>query len=155
MTDISIGRVKWFNNSRGFGFITGTVGGEEKDVFAHHTAIATQSSQFKYLVPGEYVAFNLKTEEGSDKISANNITGVNSGKLLCETRRELRDKYAESKAAREPASESTAEKSEGEWQQAKKRTGGGRGRGRGGRGRGRGKDGKPMPRPEKTEKSEN
>ena len=94
----------------------------------------------------------MKTEDGSDKISAENITGVNSGKLLCETRRELRDKYAESRAAREPASESTAEKSDGDWQQAKKRTGGGRGRGRGTRGRGRGKDGKPLPR---TEKSEN
>ena len=154
---MSIGRVKWFNNSRGFGFITGTVGGEEKDVFAHHSAIVTQSSQFKYLVPGEYVAFNLNTEEGSDKISADNITGVNSGKLLCETRREIRDKYAESKGPREPSNESTADKNDGDWQQAKRRTGGGRGRGRGnsGRGRGRGKDGKPLPRNEKSENSDN
>ena len=155
MTETHIGRVKWFNNSRGFGFITGKVGeSEEQDIFAHHSAIVTKSSQFKYLVPGEYVEYTLNKDD-SDKISATNITGVNSGLLLCETRREIRDKYAETRSARAPASESTATSSDGEWQKPKKRTGGsGRGRGRSMRGRGRGRDGKPLPRAEKSDKSD-
>lgn len=78
------GRVKWFNNQAGYGFIS-TSG--DKDVFVHHSAIETGTDQFRYLVEGEYCEFNIvKTE----KETATNVTGPNKGKLMCETRNERR-----------------------------------------------------------------
>jgi len=51
----TIGTVKWFNDSKGFGFITPQDGG--KDCFVHHTAI--QGSGFKSLTEGEQVEFEV------------------------------------------------------------------------------------------------
>lgn len=92
------GRVKWFNNKRGFGFIT-VISGENvgADVFAHHSAINAHDDQFLYLVQGEYVDFllkpsdkssNVSTEEGSvsHRWEAQSITGICGGLLMCETR---------------------------------------------------------------------
>ena len=49
------GKVKWFNNKAGYGFIT-IHDGENKnsDIFVHFTAIRVTNSQYKYLVQGEY-----------------------------------------------------------------------------------------------------
>jgi CspA family cold shock protein len=49
------GIVKWFNDAKGFGFIT--VEGGEKDCFVHHTAI--QGEGFKSLTEGERVQFDV------------------------------------------------------------------------------------------------
>ena len=49
------GTVKWFNDSKGFGFITPENGA--KDCFVHHTAI--QGSGFKSLAEGERVEFDI------------------------------------------------------------------------------------------------
>ena len=49
------GVVKWFNNDKGFGFITPEDG--SKDCFVHHTAI--QGSGFKSLAEGEQVEFDV------------------------------------------------------------------------------------------------
>ena len=87
------GVVKWFNNKAGYGFVTATSGDKEgTDIFAHHTSIQVGKEQYKYLVQGEYVEFQVvPTEEGvSHDCQAGNIRGVNSGKLMCETRFENR-----------------------------------------------------------------
>ena len=51
---MSKGTVKWFNDAKGFGFITPEGGG--KDLFAHHTEI--QGSGFKSLKEGQAVEFD-------------------------------------------------------------------------------------------------
>lgn len=89
------GRVKWFNNKTGFGFIT-IVGGNEQfkdasEIFAHHSAIKVSQEQYRYLVEGEYVEFSVSnTASGDHKFQAADVRGVKGGKLFCETRHEQR-----------------------------------------------------------------
>jgi CspA family cold shock protein len=64
---MATGTVKWFNDGKGFGFITPADG--SPDVFVHHTAI--QSSGFKSLKEGQRVTFN--TEQGPKGPSATNV----------------------------------------------------------------------------------
>lgn len=86
------GRVKWFNNKTGYGFITVTLGSNSgTDVFVHHSSVEVENQQYKYLVQGEYVEFSLsKTTSGPHAYQATSVSGVNGGKLMCETRREFR-----------------------------------------------------------------
>lgn len=91
------GRVKWFNNKTGFGFIT-ALGDSEgvkegSDVFVHHSTIKVAQEQYRYLVQGEYVEFVLsKIADASNKheFQAADVSGVKGGKLICETRWESR-----------------------------------------------------------------
>lgn len=86
------GRVKWFNNKAGYGFITVTDGVRSgTDVFVHHSSIQVENQQYKYLVQGEYVEFELSnTPSGNHEFQASNVAGINKGKLMCETRREFK-----------------------------------------------------------------
>lgn len=54
---MATGIVKWFNDSKGFGFITPEDGGE--DLFAHFSAI--QSNGFRTLAEGQRVSFDITT----------------------------------------------------------------------------------------------
>lgn len=87
-----IGRVKWFNNKVGYGFITITDGNRSgSDIFVHHSAINVENQQYKYLVQGEYVEFDLvKTDSQQHEWQGSNIIGIKGGKLMCETRRDLK-----------------------------------------------------------------
>lgn len=60
------GTVKWFNDSKGFGFITAEDG---KDVFVHHTSIQAQG--FKSLAEGDKVSFDV--EQGDKGLKAVNV----------------------------------------------------------------------------------
>jgi cold shock protein len=86
------GRVKWFNNKAGYGFVTVTDGSKSgSDVFIHHSAIKVDAEQYKYLVQGEYVEFTLSTiEGGKHEFQAAEVCGIKGGKLMCETRNELK-----------------------------------------------------------------
>jgi CspA family cold shock protein len=56
-TTMATGKVKWFNDAKGYGFITPDGGGE--DLFAHFSAI--QGSGFKTLKEGQAVSFEITT----------------------------------------------------------------------------------------------
>lgn len=103
------GRVKWFNNQAGYGFITSRVGGDdEKDVFVHHSSVTTQQDQFRYLVQGEYVSFVLSEtdDEGAEhRATALDVRGADGGMLMCETRLERRV-VAPSTTSRRPQGDS-------------------------------------------------
>jgi CspA family cold shock protein len=60
------GTVKWFNDTKGFGFITSETDG---DVFVHHTAI--QGNGFKSLAEGDRVSFDI--EKGPKGLKAVNV----------------------------------------------------------------------------------
>ena len=92
-SDRFTGRVKWFNNKAGYGFITVTDGiNSGNDVFVHHTTIKVDSEQYKYLVQGEYVEFCLVNTNGGGGFvcQAGDVSGIKGGKLMCETRRDTR-----------------------------------------------------------------
>jgi CspA family cold shock protein len=61
------GTVKWFNNTKGYGFISRDNG---EDVFVHHTAIVAEG--FRSLNEGEKVSFEVVT--GPKGLQARNVT---------------------------------------------------------------------------------
>ncbi len=64
------GKVKWFNNEKGYGFIEHTEGSE--DIFVHYSAILSEG--FKTLVEGQYVEFELvRTDKG---LQAKNVVEI-------------------------------------------------------------------------------
>ena len=87
-----LGRVKWFNNRAGFGFISVLEGDKNgEDVFTHHSGISVESEQYKYLVQGEYVEFELRASDNEEHpYQAGNVRGVKGGLLMCETRMAMR-----------------------------------------------------------------
>ncbi len=162
------GRVKWFNNKAGYGFVTITDGSNSgKDVFVHHSSIKVDSEQYKYLVQGEYIEFCLSDTkgQGDHEYQAGDVSGINGGKLMCETRRESRTARSQYRSSNTESSEPVKmpratppprARGEGprgdsdrEWSYSSKertrapegvqRTTAGRGRGRGRPGRGEGR----------------
>ncbi len=68
MSDRQIGRVKWFNNAKGFGFIT--IEGSSEDIFVHFRAI--EGDGFRSLTEGQEVEFALV--EGPKGLQAEKVT---------------------------------------------------------------------------------
>lgn len=67
---MATGKVKWFNDQKGFGFIQRDDGG--KDVFVHHTAI--NATGFRSLAEGQPVQFDIVEDAKGPK--AQNVTLV-------------------------------------------------------------------------------
>jgi CspA family cold shock protein len=64
---MAVGKVKWFNNAKGFGFIREE--GKEEDIFAHFSTISMDG--YKTLKAGQEVEFELS--EGPKGLHATNI----------------------------------------------------------------------------------
>jgi CspA family cold shock protein len=58
---MTTGTVKWFNDRKGYGFITPNEG--DKDVFVHHTAIHTENDEYANLNEGDIVEFDINQGE--------------------------------------------------------------------------------------------
>ena len=69
-SEMAEGKVKWFNDKKGFGFIIPEDG--SKDLFVHHTSI--QGEGFKSLAEGQAVEFEV--EEGQKGPQATNVKKV-------------------------------------------------------------------------------
>src|SRR6266567_2236146 len=69
-SDMATGTVKWFNDDKGFGFVTPDEGG--KDLFVHHSGI--NASGFKSLAEGAKVSYDA--EAGDKGPKAVNVTAL-------------------------------------------------------------------------------
>lgn len=69
---MAIGTVKWFNATKGFGFIQPDDGG--KDAFVHISAV--ERAGIAHLIEGQKVEFDLVTDRRSSKLSADNLKKV-------------------------------------------------------------------------------
>lgn len=120
-----MGQVKWFNNKAGYGFITMTgEDGVQSDIFTHYSTVRVQDTQYKFLVQGEYVEFDLVDSTSENhKFQATNVTGMNGGKLMCETRQMNRSAGEGKRATKErvyPAPVVAAREPEPDQQEFKK-----------------------------------
>ncbi len=66
---MTVGTVKWFNSTKGFGFIQPDDGG--KDVFVHISAV--ERAGMRDLVEGQKVSFELTADKRTGKSSATNL----------------------------------------------------------------------------------
>ena len=79
------GTVKWFNQTKGYGFITDCISGE--DIFVHFSSLKVEdgtSSSYKTLIDGEYVSYTKSTMEDGKRSLAVDVTGVGGGHLMCQ-----------------------------------------------------------------------
>ena len=119
-TSRQTGIVKWFDNKKGFGMITVLESTHKgNDIFAHHSEVRVTVQQYKYLVAGEYVTFEVNHIVGDEtKLTAVDIKGVLDGPVMCETinaekliknayhsKRRLENSVAPKKVAVEPEPE--------------------------------------------------
>ena len=66
---MSTGTVKWFNETKGYGFIQPDDGG--KDVFVHISAV--ERAGMRNLVEGQKISYEEETDKRSGKLSADNL----------------------------------------------------------------------------------
>ena len=74
MTERETGTVKWFNNGKGYGFISRDAG---EDVFVHYSAV--EGGGFRSLSEGQRVEFTV--EQGTKGLQAVNVTTINTPAL--------------------------------------------------------------------------
>lgn len=84
-----MGCVKWFNNKKGYGYVTIKDGPlVNEDIFTHHTAINVPEGQYRYLVAGEYIHIQVKDYQGENHLyQANQVKApCENGMIMCEMR---------------------------------------------------------------------
>lgn len=97
-----LGQVKWFDSTRGFGFITAAIGDHEnEDIFVYQNSLTTNSDKvYRTLTKGEYVEFVVSPLEGDGqhKVHATSVTGPNCHLLMCETNPRRRKTFKNAKS---------------------------------------------------------
>ena len=69
---LKMGKIKWFNNEKGYGFIEGTA---EEDIFVHYSAI--KQDGYKSLTEGQIVEYELlETEKGLQAINVKEVSNA-------------------------------------------------------------------------------
>ncbi|OGV32346.1 MAG: cold shock domain protein CspD [Legionellales bacterium RIFCSPHIGHO2_12_FULL_35_11] len=76
---MATGEVKWFNNTKGWGFITADGGSE--DIFVHFSAV--NGTGYKTLIAGQHVSFDL--QRGDRGLHAINVVVLNNVTESAET----------------------------------------------------------------------
>lgn len=87
-----LGRVKWFNNKLGYGFIKymSQMTGEDDDIFVHWSHLSIPEGGFRTLYEGEYVEFEIIPCEGDEKkTQAHKVSGPMGGPLLATTNKTM------------------------------------------------------------------
>lgn len=69
---LKVGRIKWFNNEKGYGFIEGR---NDEDIFVHYSAI--KQDGYKSLLEGQIVEYELlETEKGLQAINVKEVSSA-------------------------------------------------------------------------------
>ena len=69
---LKIGKIKWFNNEKGYGFIEGN---DDEDIFVHYSAI--KQDGYKSLSEGQTVEYELlETEKGLQAINVKEVSNA-------------------------------------------------------------------------------
>ncbi len=89
---MATGTVKWFNNRKGWGFVTSPA--EKEDIFVHFSAIA--GTGFKSLTAGQTVTFN--TERGERGLHAIDVIAISDGN---DAESDQQPRYNENQFAKE------------------------------------------------------
>jgi len=83
----TIGQCKWFNDEKGYGFLR-SISPPGPDVFVHIRDIQAKHTHNPTLYTGEYVEFgtapNGTSDDGTKRLKAINITGIQGGTLMCD-----------------------------------------------------------------------
>ena len=100
----NVGIVKWFNGSKGFGFIRSLQDGSE--IFVHHSNLHVNEDCWKTLIQGEYVEFDIDSAtEG--RVQAKSVTGIRRGPLMCESNKNNNLNIIRSKWTKKSSEEDT------------------------------------------------
>mmetsp|Transcript_19059 Transcript_19059/g.48807 ORF Transcript_19059/g.48807 Transcript_19059/m.48807 type:complete len:128 (+) Transcript_19059:53-436(+) len=83
-----VGKCKWFNVEKGYGFIA--VDGEDRDVFVHQSDIYAPG--FRSLSEGETLEFRLSTDDKTGKVKAVDVTGPD-GAYVQGAPKQMEDDY--------------------------------------------------------------
>ena len=103
---MATGKVKWFNNAKGYGFVIAEAGGE--DLFAHYSSI--QMDGYKTLKAGQDVEFDI--EQGPKGLHAVNIRSFESETISVTTSTPQSERVSNSDDERPNAAFSTPSRSE-------------------------------------------
>lgn len=69
---LKVGKIKWFNNEKGYGFIEGS---NDEDIFVHYSAI--KQDGYKSLLEGQIVEYELlETEKGLQAINVKEVSSA-------------------------------------------------------------------------------